>query len=816
MIHPKTRWMLEEESGQQCEQASALTASLNLPPLVARLLVKRGISDSAAAHAFLYGGDEELHDPFLFKGMKEAVERIRLAEQRGEKIRIYGDYDADGVSSTSFMIRLFTKLGLHFDYYIPHRHLEGYGLNAAAIDKAAAAGVTLIVTVDTGISAVEQIQYARSLHIDVIVTDHHEPPELLPEACAIVNPKQADCPYPYKGLAGAGVAFKLGQALLGKPPFEWADITALGTIADLMPLTGENRYLVKRGLEQMRQTNNVGFQSLAEAAGIELDRVTSTNVAFGMAPRINASGRLEHADGAVLLLTTDDPDEAYACALRLDHLNKQRQQIVDEMVGQADELWISKKSACKEAGEKEPSVIVLAVEGWNVGVIGVVASKMIEKHYRPTIILGIDSDSGMCKGSARSIDGFDLYAALTECADLMSHYGGHQAAAGMSLHRDRLPEFEHKLSQLADQWLTAEDWIRKTTIDVVSTIQEAGLETIESLSLLEPFGAGNPSPKLLFRGVEVEESRTMGKDGKHLRLSLLHQAKRLEAISFGSGSTAARLSPGVKADILGELAVNEWNGNRKPQLMIGDMQVSHVQLFDYRNDSDPVRTMNKWLEQQIDRSRNNRTAVVVGSNPAWAETAAAVCVNDETGVRTAEDSMQVICMDYDTLPAELACTELLLLQKPPSAAKLSHILQACSGLESVVALYREDRRQRAGFPQRQHFAEIYQTVRRLPASALHAAQLPAKLSGMIGWDKEVVSMMLRVFEELEFIAFREGNVYVNPAPHKRELSESTAYRNALEQSEADQVLFASYQEFADWIALQLKTKISEQKSFVIV
>ncbi len=276
MIRPKTRWIQETENSGQEEAAQQLSESLGLPPLMARLLVQRGITNAGQAQSFLYGGEEELHDPFLLKGMEPAVQRIQLAQERGEKVRIYGDYDADGISSTSFMIHLFNKLGLSFDYYIPHRQQEGYGLNTNAIDKAAEAGVALIVTVDTGISAVEQIAYARSLHIDVVVTDHHEPPEVLPDAAAIVNPKQEDCPYPFKGLAGAGVAFKLGQALLGRPPLEWVEITTIGTIADLMPLTGENRYLVRAGLSQMASTTNGGIRALAEVAGIELVNVNST------------------------------------------------------------------------------------------------------------------------------------------------------------------------------------------------------------------------------------------------------------------------------------------------------------------------------------------------------------------------------------------------------------------------------------------------------------------------------------------------------------------------------------------------------------
>lgn len=559
-------WSKEEE-----QQAERLSAQLNIPPLVAKLLVQRGYKDKEAAEVFLQGGEDRLHDPYLLIGMKEAVDRIRQAADNGEFIRIYGDYDADGVSSTSLLIHVFRELGYTFDYYIPHRALEGYGLNTGAIDLAAADGVRLIVTVDTGISAYEQVEYAKSLGIDIVVTDHHEPPERIPEAVAVVNPKREDCPYPFKGLAGVGVAFKLATALMGRPPMEWTDIVSLGTIADIMPLTDENRVLVRAGLERLQNTGNIGFRALSEACGIELDQVTSTTVAFGMAPRINAAGRLDHAKRAVELLTTGDYDEAIRAASSLDVLNKERQRIVEGIVKEAELQWQGKRDAAQAAARPEPAVIVLAGEGWNVGVIGIVASKILERYYKPVIILGIDPESGMCKGSARSIEGYDLHAALTECDELLDHYGGHQAAAGMSLHRDQLPAFEEKLSELAMEWLTEQDWIPKTAIDLVCSVGDASVHTIGQLALLEPFGAGNPSPRLLLQSAELSDYRTMGKDSRHLKLSLRSGRASLDAVGFGLGELSNQLQAGLPVDLVGELSINEWNGQRKAQLHIHDL-----------------------------------------------------------------------------------------------------------------------------------------------------------------------------------------------------------------------------------------------------
>lgn len=574
MIKAKTRWTMTPWNEEEEKQARQLVEQLSLPSLVARLLVRRGCGEVAAASDFLYAGIDRMHDPYLLKGMEDAVKRIRQAGESGEKIRIYGDYDADGVSSTSLLIMLFRKLGYHFDYYIPHRALEGYGLNRKALELAAEAGVKLIVTVDTGISAYEEVAYAYELGMEVVVTDHHEPPERLPDAAAVVNPKQPDCTYPFKGLAGAGVAFKLAHAILGEPPLEWADIASLGTIADLMPLEDENRVLVREGLERLKQTDKAGFRALCEVSGIELPNVTSTSVAFGIAPRINAAGRLEHAGRAVELLTSSSYDEAILSASALDLLNKERQRTVEGIVKEAEEQWLSKCEAAKEKGQTAPSVMVLAGEGWNVGVIGIVASKMLERYYRPTIVLGIDKETGMAKGSARSIDGYDLHAALTACESLLDHYGGHQAAAGMSLHRDRLPDFEREMGLLADSWLTADDWIPKTAVDLVCALEEISLHTIEQLSLLEPFGASNPSPRVLLKGTKLGDRRAIGKDARHLKLSLRGKTGSLDAIGFGFGELASGLSGQSVIDVIGELSVNEWNGTRKPQLQIQDMRSS--------------------------------------------------------------------------------------------------------------------------------------------------------------------------------------------------------------------------------------------------
>lgn len=831
MIRSKTRWTVASLDSDGEAKAVTLANELSLPPLVAKLLVQRGFDDLKSASQFLNGGLECLHDPFLLKGMAEAVERIQLAINRNERVRIYGDYDADGVSSTTLMTYLFQRLELSFDSYIPHRTLEGYGLNHKAIDLAAELGVTLIVTVDTGISAAPQIAYAASLGIDVIVTDHHEPPHELPAAWAIINPKQEDCPYPFKGLAGVGVAFKLAQALLGEPPVEWTDVAALGTIADLMPLTDENRVLVRLGLEQLQKTEKPGFQALAEVAGIQLSTISAIDVAFGMAPRINAAGRLEHAEGAVRLLTAANSEIAAAAALTLDRLNKERQLIVENILQDAEAQWMDKCEAAKQNGRPDPSVIVLAAEGWNPGVVGIVASKFVEKQYKPTLILGIDANSGMCKGSARSIAGYDLHAALVECDEFLDHYGGHQAAAGMSLHREQLEAFEERLGRLADEWLDTDDWVPKTVVDLACKMDDATLNVREQLSQLEPFGVGNAAPKLLLQGAVVADRRTMGKENKHLKLSLSGEGKLLDVVGFGFGSLADRLSGGAPVELVGELAINEWNGQRKAQFLMQDIRVTQVQLFDHRfgMDCDSIASLGKLI-----RDAGLQEGAVLVPSPAWQDAAAQIeklSLPKQLRIYTYEQFA-----DEDTA----RCPNIIIFGKPPSAVKLASVIGAAPELEAVYACYGDPRKaavpvhrastsmrhpkgkehsaassEEPAFPSREKFGQLYQTLRRVCPVAEDGHK--ERIAVMMGWPLEKIIFMLRVFEELELIIVQEQQLQLVKDPVKRELTHSAVYREELRKSESEQILLADTKELSDWITKQHKEsfELSTKKGAVI-
>lgn len=797
MFESKYSWQTQ---AVRKDTAQSLAETLSVSPLTANLLASRGISTAEEAGMFLNGNMEALHDPYLLLGMEKAVPRIRQAIENEEHILIYGDYDADGVSSTSLMIYFMRCLGASYDIYIPHRSNEGYGLHNHALDWANQQGVTLVITVDTGISAVDQIAYANSLGMDVIVTDHHEPPDVLPDAYALINPKQPGCPYPFKGLAGVGVAYKLAQAVLTDPPIEWTEIVAIGTIADLMPLTGENRILVSRGLECMRHTAFPGIKALMEVSGITMGTVTSINVAFGMAPRINASGRLDHAGSAVALLTTEDTQEAQQLSYALDELNKERQQVVETIVQEAL-LQLQDKMADGSV----PDVIVLAGEGWNVGVVGIVASKILERYYRPVIILGIDPETGMCKGSARSIPGLDIYEALTSCKELMDHYGGHPSAAGMSLAREQLPAFESALNRFASEVMSEEDYLPVTMTDGEWMLTDVPLPVIDEMEMLAPFGMSNPVPKFVFRGTQLVEKRKMGKEGKHLKLVLRQGGAKIEAVAFGRGDLADLLDEGMTLDILGEVSVNEWNGARKPQLMLQDMQITGPQVFDLRDSKEPWGEIQRVYDRISPHMRLDPRHIAAVFDPDI-ESSPKMQLNDCTlwvydkkaGILAYNQAAKSYGTDQ--------ITTLFMLHVPESADQLDALLASFKNLSNVFLLHSGRKKaEQLTIPDREQFKLLYVLLMRLAAEPIREQEALARLSQQSSSSLRMVTMMMDVFEELSFIERRDGHIVMIPKPPKRELSSSLHFSRLGSLAEMEQhLLYASTSQCTRWFISRLE------------
>ena len=560
------RWNLRP-SGPAGSRAELERAGL--PPLCAAVLCARGVDTAPAASAFLAHGPNLLHDPFLLRDMEKAVERISRAIREQETVAVYGDYDVDGITATCLLTQFLRTLGGQVVSYIPDRTEEGYGLNNHAIDALARQGVTLIVTVDCGITAAQEVEYARALGVDVVITDHHQCKEVLPQAVAVVDPRRPDCSYPFPDLAGVGVALKLALALTApaqRPQvlLDYSELAAIGTVADVMLLQGENRALVHLGLERLADCSRPGLQALLREAGCPRGQVpTTVTIGYGLAPRINAAGRMEQAGTALELLLTQDPQRGTELAQELCQLNRLRQAIELEIFQHCDQLLTHTPAL-------SAPVIVLAGEGWHQGVIGIVASRLAEKYACPAFMISLDGDKG--KGSCRSFGGFNLFGALERCAPLLDSYGGHELAAGFSIRRDNIPAFRAALCQLVEEFAGHQPM--ESSLDVDCEIPHCSLlstQDVESLSLLEPFGSGNPKPVFLLRSVCVLSHTDVG-GGRHLKLKLRRDGVAMDAIFFSANTAACGIENGQRLDIAFTLQINQFRGNRTVQLQLCDLR----------------------------------------------------------------------------------------------------------------------------------------------------------------------------------------------------------------------------------------------------
>lgn len=558
-------WRQREADGAAVE---ALSRS-GVPPLLARLLVNRGIAEPQAASSYLSPTLSTLHDPLLLSGMEKAVDRLCLALSRGERVCVHGDYDVDGVTSVALLVSFFRAVGFDCFSYIPKRLTEGYGLSGHGVKTAADAGAKVMVTVDCGISSVAEAMLCREAGIDLIVTDHHAPPDELPDAHAVVNPLQPGCRFPFKSLAGVGVAFHLVIALRAKlralgrfrgnePDLrEYLDLVALGTVADVVPLLGANRVLVSYGLKQLSASKRAGVQALKKVAGVS-GEVGCGTVGFRLAPRINAAGRLEDAALGLELLLTGDGEKAKAIAAALDDSNAERQTIERATLEEARAMLAD--GACR--GRKS---IVLGSKLWHPGVVGIVASRIAELFHRPVILFALEDGTG--RGSGRSIPRFHLLDAIRSCADHLLRYGGHSHAAGLSIAEEELERFALSFDEVAAGALDAEALTPVVAFDA----ELAPVEVTEALPLelerMKPYGMGNPEPVFLLKGAEVVDSRVL--NGGHLKLRLSRDRRSFDAIAFGLGEKGV---PSDRIDILFSPSINEWNGRKSLQLIVKDMR----------------------------------------------------------------------------------------------------------------------------------------------------------------------------------------------------------------------------------------------------
>lgn len=545
-----------------------ISEKFEISELLSAVLVNRNIVEDEDVKLFLNPTRNDFHDPYLMPDMKQAVDRIIKAIENNEKTIIYGDYDVDGITSITVLTRFLKERGLDVSSYIPNRLDEGYGLNKEAIKNIADEGYKLIITVDCGISGTEEVDYAYSLGMEVIVTDHHEPLEELPKALAVIDCKRKDSKYPFNSLAGVGVAFKLAQAigirlnLEEKEYLKFLDVVCIGTISDIVPLIDENRVIAKLGLKLVEQTRSPGVKALLNVAAYK--EVNSNTVSFGIAPRINACGRMGHERDALDLFLTENIVEANRITEKLNEYNKKRQEIEKRMFEEA----VQKIEA---ENIKEKNAIVLGGEDWHHGVIGIVASKITELYYKPSILICFEGDEG--KGSGRSISGFDLHAALCSSSNYLEKYGGHEMAVGLSLKKEMFEEFKVNFEKLAEEAHT-EEFVPVIKIDKEINLKDITIENVKGLNLLEPFGESNKTPVFIYKNLRIDSIRALS-EGKHLKLTLKDGNTIINAIGFNMGGYSEEYLIGDKIDVVGILEINSFNGIESVQINMRDIRKSY-------------------------------------------------------------------------------------------------------------------------------------------------------------------------------------------------------------------------------------------------
>lgn len=771
MLYPKAEWKI---NSAEEEEVKRLEGETGLSSVASRFLIQRGMTTKEEADAFIHMDETALHDPFLLKDMGKAVERIKLAVRTGSRILIFGDYDADGVTSTSLMLLTLRQLGADVGYYVPNRFTEGYGPNENAFRQAAEENVSLIITVDTGISAVYEAEVAKELGVDLIITDHHEPPPELPDGFAVINPKQEACSYPNENLAGAGVAFKVAHALLGRVPDDYYDLAAIGTIADLVSLTGENRFIAMRGVKALSRERRPGLQSLLEKAGAGPQEMSEEQVGFLIGPRLNAAGRLDSADPAIELLISDDMLEADELAQMIDELNKERQEIVKEIAAEAE----------KQAEEQGiPPVIIVGKEGWNPGVIGIVASRLVEKFYRPTIVLSYDNETGLAKGSARSIEGFDMFESLSTCRDWLPHFGGHPMAAGLTMDMQHIDQLREKLTGIALETLTEKDWQKSIHVDLPVTLNEVSLEAIEDLQQMAPFGTGNPAPEFMIEDVNLQNIKKIGASGDHLKLTAVSADadKELDCIGFGMGGFYPQISPLSKLSAVGKLGINEWNGRSKPQFIIKDLKIEEWQLFDFRGDkklwtNEYLKKLNSCLVVMFQPETEKHTALMPGHWKVF---------------RAYEDN--------GNLEAVSGAKDILFIDLPGAAGELEEILGSCAAIERLYAAFIHEKDHFfQTVPSREQFKWLYALF--LKRRKFDLNESGAELAKYKGWTENTVHFMCQVFFELEFVKINNGVIEITSQPIKKDLTESFTYQRHIEQSRLENELYySSMRELKQWL-----------------
>ena len=768
MINSRYQWHFPEVSNQKA--IKTLSETFGITELIAKILVNRGYDTVEAANAFLRPELSGLHDPFLLHDMDKAIERLMQAIDSGQKIIVYGDYDVDGMTSTAIMTWALELMGANVDYFVPSRFSDGYGPNLANYQKLAAEGMQLLVTVDNGVSGKDEIAWLMAQGIDVIVTDHHELPEELPVATAIVHPRHPEGSYPFGGLSGAGVAFKVVSALLEEPADEVLDLAALGTVADVMSLTDENRIIVKQGLESLKLDPRPGVAALLAAAGTQLSDIDSSTIGFTIAPRLNALGRLENATTGVQLLLMDELEEAKPLADHVNALNQERQQLVTKITTAAQE---------QATQLSEDPVLVVAGENWHEGVLGIVASKLVEQTGKPTIVLNVNGDE--MKGSGRSVAAFDLFTALDGHRDLMTTFGGHASAAGMTVPTNNLTALRAALRDEAAQQQLAT--AQKADMQIATTVTAADFtkENFDNLQVLAPFGEGNPEPLFMLDLRGVNQVKTMS-EGKHLRFIAQTDTDQLPVVAFGWGNQASALAGHFSSlQIVGTMSQNSYRGNISYQLMLRDMSAKGAAILDWRTSHLTKQTFSKPVTYVFFKEKHLQQLA------AYIDPAAQALMW--------QDALQV--SNIQTM---------VLVDLPDSLDQLQTLLQTSTPGRLAPMFYVQSPVYLQKVPSKQVFSNVYKFV-----LSFKDINLQTQFDAMVKHLKisnMTLKLILKVFLEAKFVTIDNGVLNAVPNPTPMKLTQTQTFQRFMAQRDLEQQLI--YSTTAELETLLMK--LSKQES----
>lgn len=722
-------------------------------PFLAELLWQRGIQTKTAAEAFLAPNTAQLHDPYLLNDMQKAVDRIQEAVFSAEKIVIYGDYDADGITSTALMYENLNQLGADVSYYLPDRFKDGYGPNLAVYQQLIEAGAQLIITVDNGVTGVKEVAYAKEHGVDVVITDHHELPDVLPDAVAVVHPKHPNANYPFEDLSGVGVAFKVVTALLEEIPYSSLDLVAIGEICDLVSLTGENRALVSLGIKQLQVANRLGINALCKVAKIEQSKIDATKVGFTIGPRLNALGRIEDASVGVQLLTTTDEIIANELAEMTESLNRKRQELVATVSEEALEM-------AQQASYQEQSVLVLAHPNWHEGILGIVASHIVTKLHKPTIVLTIDETTGQAKGSARSIGDFHIFNAIESQSALLARFGGHKMVAGLSLAAENIAEFQQGLQTYCQNNTT--DLAQKETLEIALklTLDQINQTLYQEIQQLAPFGMDNPLPLIEIDNLPAQQVKQIGADGKHLKFMLQDQQTSLPVLAFNFGEDYANLASQNPINVVGQLDENSWQNQVNLQLLLKDYALDSTVIVDQR------------ANQLSKRHYQNQGTYVCFETQHYEK------------LKTYLKQPVVMASDFESSNV----TEVTLFDTPANVEELTQFLKGLTVAKINLIGYQETSVYLQGMPTKEQFAQVFIYLKQHPNIAIKQSE---QLAAYLKMKPELLKFILQVFLDLEFVKIETGLINVNDNATKKEIKTAQTYQKRLAKMNLEQQLIYS-------------------------